>query len=111
VSHHLRSRNRKANTIKARPTTTAKAPISCARNGTFASPYLERPELVEPLGSSGSYESILSQDHELQPDNLSIPDYVASRGARLEGILGRVSDAPLREGNRLALLNLEPSAP
>ena len=42
--------------------------------------------------------SILSQDHELQPDALSIPDYVASRGARLEGILGRVSDAPLREG-------------
>jgi cardiolipin synthase A/B len=50
----------------------------------------------------------LSQDHELQPDNLSIPDYVASRGARLEGILGRVSDAPLREGNRLALLKNGP---
>src|SRR5215210_4394150 len=53
-------------------------------------------------------ESILSQDHELQPDNLSIPDYVASRGARLEGILGRVSDAPLRDGNRLALLRNGP---
>src|SRR5215208_6773064 len=52
--------------------------------------------------------SILSQDHELQPDNLSIPDYVASRGARLEGILGRVSDAPLREGNRIALLRNGP---
>ena len=50
----------------------------------------------------------MSQDHELQPDNLSIPDYVASRGARLEGILGRVSDAPLRDGNRLALLKNGP---
>ena len=44
----------------------------------------------------------MSQDHELQPDNLSIPDYVATRGARLEGILGRVSDAPLREDNRIS---------
>jgi cardiolipin synthase A/B len=50
----------------------------------------------------------LSQDHELQPDNLSIPDYVASRGARLEGILGRVSDAPLREDNRISLMKNGP---
>jgi len=50
----------------------------------------------------------LSQDHELQPDNLSIPDYVASRGARLEGILGRVSDAPLRENNRISLMKNGP---
>ena len=50
----------------------------------------------------------MSQDHELQPDNLSIPDYVASRGARLEGILGRVSDAPLRDGNMVALLRNGP---
>jgi cardiolipin synthase len=50
----------------------------------------------------------LSQDHELQPDNLSIPDYVASRGARLEGILGRVSDAPLREDNSISLLKNGP---
>ena len=41
-------------------------------------------------------------------DNLNIPEYVASRGARLEGILGRVSDAPLRDGNRLALLKNGP---
>src|SRR5215213_197632 len=53
-------------------------------------------------------ESILSQDHELQPDNLSIPDYVASRGARLEGILARVSDAPLREDNRISLMKNGP---
>src|SRR5829696_8361250 len=53
-------------------------------------------------------ESILSQDHELQPDNLSIPDYVASRGARLEGILGRVSDATLRGDNRISLLKNGP---
>jgi cardiolipin synthase A/B len=50
----------------------------------------------------------LSQDHELQPDNLSIPDYVASRGNRLEGILGRVSDAPLRNGNQIELLKNGP---
>jgi cardiolipin synthase A/B len=50
----------------------------------------------------------LSQDHELQPDNLPIPEYAASRGARLEGILGRISDAPLRDGNRLALLKNGP---
>ena len=50
----------------------------------------------------------MSQDQEHQPDNLSIPDYVASRGAHLEGILGRVSDAPLRQGNRLALLKNGP---
>src|SRR5215216_4775591 len=53
-------------------------------------------------------EPILSQDHELQPDNLSIPDYVASRGARLEGILARVSDAPLREDNRISLMKNGP---
>ena len=29
----------------------------------------------------------------------TVPEYAASRGARLEGILGRVSDAPLRDGN------------
>jgi cardiolipin synthase len=53
-------------------------------------------------------ESILSQDQELQPENLSTPAYVASRGARLEGILGRASDAPLRQGNRIALLKNGP---
>src|SRR5215210_4284420 len=34
MSHRSRSRSRKANTSKARPTTTAKPPINGARNGT-----------------------------------------------------------------------------
>ena len=50
----------------------------------------------------------MTEEQEIQSNNLSIPDYAASRGARLEGILGRVSDAPLREGNRLALLKNGP---
>jgi cardiolipin synthase A/B len=50
----------------------------------------------------------LSQDQELGQEELTVPEYVASRGARLEGILGRVSDAPLRDGNRLALLKNGP---
>jgi cardiolipin synthase A/B len=50
----------------------------------------------------------LTEGRQIQPDNLSIPDYVASRGARLEGILGRVSDAPLRDGNSIALLKNGP---
>jgi cardiolipin synthase A/B len=50
----------------------------------------------------------LTEEQEIQRDDLPIPDYVASRGARLEGILGRVSDAPLRDGNRLALLENGP---
>jgi cardiolipin synthase A/B len=50
----------------------------------------------------------LSQDRELRHEELNVPEYAASRGARLEGILGRVSDAPLRNGNRLALLKNGP---
>src|SRR5215210_2761559 len=50
----------------------------------------------------------MSQDQELGREELTVPDYVASRGARLEGILGRVSDAPLRDGNRIALLKNGP---
>jgi cardiolipin synthase A/B len=50
----------------------------------------------------------LSQDRELRHEELHVPEYAASRGARLEGILGRVSDAPLRDGNRLALLKNGP---
>ena len=50
----------------------------------------------------------MTEEKEIQRNSLSIPDYVASRGARLEGILGRVSDAPLREGTRLALLKNGP---
>jgi hypothetical protein len=36
------------------------------------------------------------------------PEYAASRGARLEGILGRVSDAPLRNGNSIELIKNGP---
>jgi cardiolipin synthase A/B len=50
----------------------------------------------------------LSQDREPQNADLKVPEYAASRGARLEGILGRVSDAPLREGNSIALLKNGP---
>jgi cardiolipin synthase A/B len=53
-------------------------------------------------------EPTLSEDQETRHENSSIPEYAASRGTRLEGILGRVSDAPLREGNRLALLKNGP---
>src|SRR5918997_321746 len=51
---------------------------------------------------------ILSQDQEFGQEELTVPEYVASRGARLEGILGRVSDAPLRDGNKVALLRNGP---
>ena len=50
----------------------------------------------------------MSQDRELEREELTVPEYAASRGARLEGILGRVSDAPLREGNSLELLKNGP---
>jgi cardiolipin synthase A/B len=50
----------------------------------------------------------LSQDQDLGQREVTVPEYVASRGARLEGLLGRVSDAPLREGNRLELLRNGP---
>jgi cardiolipin synthase A/B len=50
----------------------------------------------------------LSQDREPRPEDPNTPDYVASRGARLEGILGRVSDAPLRDGNLIELLKNGP---
>ena len=50
----------------------------------------------------------MSQDREIRHEGLTIPDYAESRGARLEGILGRVSDAPLREGNRISLLKNGP---
>ena len=50
----------------------------------------------------------MAQDRELRHEDRNIPGYAAARGARLEGILGRVSDAPLRRGNRLALLKNGP---
>ena len=51
---------------------------------------------------------ILSQDRETQARGPEVPEYAASRGARLEGILGRVSDAPLRDGNSIQLLKNGP---
>jgi cardiolipin synthase A/B len=50
----------------------------------------------------------LTQDRELRQEDLDVPEYAAARGARLEGILGRVSDAPLRDGNSIALLKNGP---
>ncbi len=50
----------------------------------------------------------MSQNGEPRHEELHVPEYAASRGARLEGILGRVSDAPLRDGNRLVLLKNGP---
>jgi cardiolipin synthase len=50
----------------------------------------------------------LSQERDVRHEDLAVPEYVASRGARLEGILGRVSDAPLRDGNQVALLRNGP---
>jgi cardiolipin synthase len=50
----------------------------------------------------------MSQDRELRQDEHEVPEYAAQRGARLEGILGRVSDAPLRENNGLSLLKNGP---
>ncbi len=46
----------------------------------------------------------MTQDRELRQEDLDVPEYAAARGARLEGILGRVSDAPLRDGNSIQLL-------
>ena len=50
----------------------------------------------------------MRQDRELGNEDLNVPEYAASRGARLEGILGRVSDAPLRDGNGISLLKNGP---
>ncbi|HEX5849763.1 MAG TPA: phospholipase D-like domain-containing protein [Rubrobacter sp.] len=50
----------------------------------------------------------MSQDRELRNEDQGVPDYAAQRGARLEGILGRVSDAPLRQNNGISLLKNGP---
>jgi cardiolipin synthase len=50
----------------------------------------------------------LSRDRELRHEDHEVPEYAAQRGARLDGILGRVSDAPLRENNGLSLLKNGP---
>src|ERR671916_1057152 len=50
----------------------------------------------------------MSEDQVTRNENTSIPEYAATRGARLERVLARASDAPLREGNRLELLKNGP---
>jgi cardiolipin synthase len=50
----------------------------------------------------------LAQDREPGHEDRSVPEYVAARGTRLEEILGRVSDGPLRHGNRVELLKNGP---
>src|SRR5215210_6413459 len=51
----------------------------------------------------------LSSDQEIQREDFAIPEYAASRGTRLDRILARASDAPLRVGNRLTLLKNGPA--
>ncbi len=50
----------------------------------------------------------MSEERDNGRENTPIPDYAASRGARLDRVLARTSDAPLREGNRLELLKNGP---
>src|ERR687890_467336 len=50
----------------------------------------------------------MSEDQVTRNENASIPEYASTRGARLERVLARASDAPLREGNRLELLKNGP---
>src|SRR5215204_6091450 len=57
---------------------------------------------------SRKVDTTLSEDQEIMHENTSIPEYAASRDARLERVLARASDAPLREGNRLELLKNGP---
>ena len=40
----------------------------------------------------------MSEDQVTRNENTSIPEYAATRGARLERVLARASDAPLRGG-------------
>ena len=50
----------------------------------------------------------MPRDRELPHEDHEVPEYAAQRGARLDGILGRVSDAPLREDNRISLIKNGP---
>ena len=50
----------------------------------------------------------LSGNQEIQREDFSIPEYAASRGTRLDRVLARASDAPLRAGNQLTLLKNGP---
>jgi hypothetical protein len=49
-------------------------------------------------------EPVCKGDPEIQREDFSIPEYAASRGASLDRVLARASDAPLRKGNKLELL-------
>src|SRR5215208_4655256 len=51
-----------------------------------------RGRTIQAISTKG--EPTLKKEQEMQRDDLSVPEYAASRGDRLEGILGRVSDAP-----------------
>jgi cardiolipin synthase A/B len=51
----------------------------------------------------------LSRDQDTQLESFSIPEYATSRSGRLDRVLARASDAPLRVGNRLALLENGPA--
>jgi cardiolipin synthase A/B len=51
----------------------------------------------------------MSEGQANRSQSLPIPDYVASGGGRLNRILARASDAPLRERNRLELLKNGPN--
>src|SRR5918994_1109861 len=61
--------------------------------------------VMETISTTG--EPTLSE-HE-KSGTRHIPEYVSSRGSRLDRILARVSDAPLREENRLELLKNGPN--
>jgi cardiolipin synthase len=50
----------------------------------------------------------LTQDREVGHEDLKVPEYAAVKRTPREVILDRVSDAPLRQGNRIALLKNGP---
>jgi hypothetical protein len=54
-------------------------------------------------------EPALSRDHDTQLESFSIPEFAVSRSGRQHRILARASDAALRVGNRLALLENGPA--
>jgi cardiolipin synthase A/B len=64
---------------------------------------------LDHVALSARGEADLSEDRGTHHGNFSIPEYAASRGARLDRVLARASDAPLRRGNRLVLLENGPN--
>ena len=50
----------------------------------------------------------MSSDQEIEREDFAIPEYAASRGTRLDRVLARASDAPIRAGNKLTLLKNGP---